>query len=790
MKKKCLIGRNILTATLTTWGLAAFLAIPGFLFGAISDFIYPGASLSRADYSFIGEKSSDGSGYRIVGAGDVDNDGLDDILIGAPYGGSSWNGRTYLIMGSSLGSTSVIDLSTADYTFTGDSGGDQSGRSVAGGEDVDGNGQDDILIGASGDSYSGSCSGKTFLFLGESLGSTTSLTLSDADYVFGGENSSDASGLSVSLIGDVDGNGKADILIGAPENDDGGSNAGKTYLILGESLGSTTTIALADADYAFIGENSNDKSGTSVSSAGDVDGDGLDDILIGAFQNDDGGSNAGKSYLFLGSTLAGYSTPVDISLSDADCSFTGEAVDDYSSLPVASAGDVDGDGLSDIIIGTKENDDGGSGAGKVYLIPGSSIGSGGITYDLATFTGDWEFIGESAGSELGYKTGAAGAGDVDGDGLDDILIGADNHSGTLPFDGKSYLFLAKNLPAAGSIIYTGTDEDCAFTGETGYDYSGFSVAGGGDVNGDGLADLLISSWGNDDGGSGAGKTYLVLSERGFFPGSAIYVDSILGTSSGPGGFDYPFDTITGGITAAASDSIETVIVRGGYYDETVTLESDIDVIGRKRDISGVFMPPTIESSSVPSSWYLVEAPSGISNASFSGFALYMFGIQLDGCNDVSIKNNWVYGYKYSNPLLMLTGGASDNFIRNNIFAYLADGASTVLKVEANSDDNQIVNNTLHLFDVDGTCDLYGIYLDNNTDDNVIRNNILEVNPYPTSTYTGYGFYAAGSSVTADIQYNKTPADNYDGTGMGLIGSTNIVAAIRAGFVNTTLGGQS
>ena len=141
-------------------------------------------------------------------------------------------------------------------------------------------------------------------------------------------------------------------------------DAGKSYLFLGSSLGSISEIDLSLADYSFIGENDNDLSGYSISSAGDIDGDGLDDILIGAYRNDAGGSNAGKSYLFLGSSLGSIS---EIDLSLADYSFIGENVDDRSGYSISSAGDVDGDGLDDILIGAVGNDDGGSNAGKVAL---------------------------------------------------------------------------------------------------------------------------------------------------------------------------------------------------------------------------------------------------------------------------------------------------------------------------------------------------------------------------------------------------------------------------------------
>ena len=133
----------------------------------------------------------------------------------------------------------------------------------------------------------------------------TTRSLSEARFQFVGETNGDYAGYSVSNAGDVDGDGLGDILIGAFGDDDGANAAGKSYLILGASLGNSSTIDLSTADYAFVGENWADYSGYFLSSAGDVDGDGLDDILIGAHYNDDGGSDIGKSYLILGSSLGG-----------------------------------------------------------------------------------------------------------------------------------------------------------------------------------------------------------------------------------------------------------------------------------------------------------------------------------------------------------------------------------------------------------------------------------------------------------------------------------------------------
>ncbi|MBI1871222.1 MAG: FG-GAP repeat protein, partial [Chlamydiae bacterium] len=401
----------------------------------------------------------------------------------------------------SLGSSNTIDLSLADYAFIGENEDDQSGGSVSGAGDVDGDGKSDLLIGAYGNDAGGPNAGKTYLILAKSLGSSKTIDLSLADYAFIGENENDLSGYSLSDAGDVDGDGKADILIGAFENSEGGYDAGKTYLILAKSLGSSKTIDLSLADYTFIGENKNDYSGYSLSSAGDVDGDGKADILIEAYGNDEGGSLAGKTYLILAKSL-GSSKTIDLSL--ADYTFIGENADDYSGRSVSSAGDVDGDGKSDLLIGAHGNDEGGSLAGKTYLILAKSLGSS-KTIDLSL--ADYAFVGENAYDYSGISV--SGAGDVDGDGRPDLLIGAYGNDEGGSLAGKTYLILAKSLGSSKTIDLSLADY--AFIGENENDDSGHSVSSAGDVNGDGRPDLLIGAYGNDEGGSYAGKSYLIFS---------------------------------------------------------------------------------------------------------------------------------------------------------------------------------------------------------------------------------------------------------------------------------------
>ena len=458
------------------------------------------SSLTFSDYSFVGEAGDSRAGYGISSCGDVEGDGLGDIIISASGADDkgTYSGKACLILGRSLDERRALDLSNADYTFVGESEFNYAGVTVSDAGDVDGDGLGDIIIGARGhDDYTG----KTYLILGSDLGETDSFSLSSVDYSFVGESGYDSADLRVSDAGDVDGDGLGDILIGAHNMDESARDSGKAYLFLGGNLRETGSRNLSNADYGFVGENGDDYAGYNLSSAGDVDGDGLADLLIGAQGNDDNGNYAGKVYLILADSL---SEPGTSDLSVADYAFSGEADLNYAGYGLSDAGDIDGDGLADILIGAYGNDSGATDAGKVHLILGSSLvklGSNNLFY------ADYGFIGENEGDDVGVSV--SNAGDVDGDSLNDILIGAHFSEDGHPDAGKSYLILASSLGEPGTIALS--DADYRFDGENGGDFAGRTLSDAGDVNGDGLGDILIGAYLNDERGTYSGKAYLLLS---------------------------------------------------------------------------------------------------------------------------------------------------------------------------------------------------------------------------------------------------------------------------------------
>ncbi len=442
--------------------------------------------LGTTGVKLIGENPFDYAGFSLSSAGDVDGDGYGDLLIGAPGLDSSFVrtevGATYLVYGPL---TSDIDLSTAGAKLVGEKEGDQSGADVDGPGDVDGDGYDDLLIGAAYTDAGGSDSGTTYLVYGPITGTRY---LSTADAMLIGENEGDEAGWNAAFAGDVNGDGYDDVLVGASYNAAGGTEAGAAYLEFGPMIGD---LDLSSADVKFIGENTGDHAGYAVASAGDVNADGYDDILIGAPRNDVGGKDAGVAYLIRGPLT------VDVGLTDASTQFIGEDEDDYAGASLASAGDVNGDGYDDFLIGAFRNNEGGGNAGAAYLILGPA------DTDLDLSEAEIKLYGESYSDFAGYAISSAG--DVDDDGCADVLVGARDNDAIKHDEGKAYLLYGPDLANPDL-----SSADALFIGESTDDRAGFAVSSAGDVDADGHTDLLLGAIQDDDSGTDAGAAYLIL----------------------------------------------------------------------------------------------------------------------------------------------------------------------------------------------------------------------------------------------------------------------------------------
>jgi Ca2+-binding RTX toxin-like protein len=523
-------------------------------------------SITAGSGGFVinGEAANDYSGISVSSIGDVNGDGLDDLIVGAYLHSSSTNysheGRSYVVFGK--GNGNAIDLSAVaagngGFAINGEGAGDRSGWSVYAAGDVNGDGLADLIVGAPKSNPNGFDSGRSYVVFGKNDGNAidlSSVTTGDGGFVINGEMMNDQSGFSVSAAGDVNGDGLADLIVGAPYSDHNGSDSGRSYVVFGKSDDSAinlSAVAAGSGGFAINGGAAGDQNGHSVSSAGDVNGDGLADLIVGS--NDADGSSSG-SYVVFGKRDGSAINLSAITAGNGGFAINGEASGDLSGSSVSAAGDVNGDGLADLIVGAKAAN---GIIGRSYVVFGKIDASAINLAEVGNGIDGFAINGETEGDFSGVSVAAAG--DINGDGLADLIVGADGYYAQT---GRSYVVFGKS---DGSVINLADVSSgiggFAINGEEWQDYSGNCVAAAGDVNGDGLADLIIGAWGSDPNGSKSGRSYIIFgSTSGAFADTAV---DHMGTEDA--------DTLT---DEASAD--HTLI--GGAGNDSITGNGGADVI--------------------------------------------------------------------------------------------------------------------------------------------------------------------------------------------------------------------
>ena len=384
---------------------------------------------AKPNSSIDGVASSDQAGTAVASAGDVNGDGLADVIVGAPNADPNARrdaGTVYVVFGRGDGAS--VDLgkivsSGLGFRIEGAVTTDRLGGAVSRAGDMNGDGLGDVIVGArEADNRGRSGSGSAYVIFGRtSSGAVDTANLGSNGFRIDGATSGERAASWVSGGRDVNADGRPDVMLGSPLADRNvRTNSGTVWVVFGKADSSgVDTAALGSAGYAIDGAAAGDQLST-VAVTRDVSGDGRSDVFAGArFADAAGRVDSGAAYLVAGKADG---SAVDLAAGGSSIqTLHGAAAADNAGAALAQGGDLDGNGRGDLLLGAPGADNNGrSASGSAYVL--LSPESGG-TRDLASGGGDvWRIDGAAANDAAGTAVDAAG--DLNADGRDDLVVGA------------------------------------------------------------------------------------------------------------------------------------------------------------------------------------------------------------------------------------------------------------------------------------------------------------------------------------------------------------------------------